>query len=430
MSQKTAKSPTAEFIRQVRSALAHLYDHAHLQNHPLVALLELDVDDDKMTRAQNLRNLLLEAIEMLRAEGQGQTEAGRAYTILTYRYVDGLSMPEVIDKLVLSRRQVYREHRKGVEAVASLLWNKSRHAPAEKSASPESGPAGDPEPPALTRLEMAQAEIDRLQKTVQLESLDAHQALSQTMTMLKPLIEQTPIRIDIASPPPWPPVVADRVMLRQVLLNLLSYALERLRSNLVVRTVEEKQGLRLEFCEQPQTGKASSLSPAAAPKRSGVGLTVARALAETQDGRLEVFDEAAEWRAHLVLPTSRQALILAIDDNEDIVALLKRYLGGYAISVVGVSDGREALQLAAELQPQLITLDVMMPNQDGWEVLQWLKSSPDVGHIPMVVCSILNEPQLAQAMGASDYLTKPVDQTELLAMLQRHLGVLPPSGSS
>jgi CheY-like chemotaxis protein len=92
------------------------------------------------------------------------------------------------------------------------------------------------------------------------------------------------------------------------------------------------------------------------------------------------------------------------------------------MAVVGAKDGAPALRLAAELQPRLITIDVMMPNLDGWEVLQRLKTTPETAHIPVVVCSVLHEPELALAMGASDYLTKPVQQADLLAVLERHLG--------
>jgi CheY-like chemotaxis protein len=106
------------------------------------------------------------------------------------------------------------------------------------------------------------------------------------------------------------------------------------------------------------------------------------------------------------------------------VELFRRFLGGHRVSVVGVSDSEHALKLSAELRPHLITLDVMMPNLDGWDVLQQLKRRPDTSQIPVIVCSVLNEARLALAMGASGYLTKPVNQIEFLAMAQRWLGPL------
>ncbi len=153
---------------------------------------------------------------------------------------------------------------------------------------------------------------------------------------------------------------------------------------------------------------------------------MAQALVEAQGGYLEVYDSEGKWRARVSLPTSGRATILVIDDNADIVALFQRYLGGHEVSVVGATDGEEALRLAVELQPQAITLDVMMPNQDGWEILHRLKSSPDTQHIPVIVCSVLDEPQLALAMDASDTITKPVSQVGLLAVLQRWMGPLQP----
>ena len=119
-----------------------------------------------------------------------------------------------------------------------------------------------------------------------------------------------------------------------------------------------------------------------------------------------------------------RATVLTIDDNADIVALFQRYLGGYAVSVVGIKNAEDALRVAVELQPQVITLDVMMPNQDGWEILQKLKIAPETKQIPVIICSVLHEPQLAQALGASGYVTKPISQAKLVETLQQWLGPL------
>ena len=134
-----------------------------------------------------------------------------------------------------------------------------------------------------------------------------------------------------------------------------------------------------------------------------------------------------KWRAQIFLPLTRQAIVLAIDDNADIVALFQRYLAGHAVSVVGAKNAEDALRLAVELQPQVITLDIMIPNQDGWEILQKLKTAPETKHIPVIICSVLHEPQMAQAMGASGYVTKPVSQERLVAVLRRWLVPLSPA---
>jgi len=413
-----------EFRHLVRSALAHLYDHAYLQNHPLAAMLDLDSNADQVTRAQGMRRILLECIEMLRPEGdrdpsgQALAEAARAYAILTYRYVDGLSMPEIAEKLALSRRQAYREHRKGLGAVASLLWNRMQERGRESRQAPSGHSAN------ADRLGAAQVEVARLQQAVQPESLNLQEILNKVFDLLTPLTQSAGVEIKMSSPDRWPGIVADRVILRQTLLNLLSYALQVSQGNLAVRASRDQRGLLIEVYELPGTALRPTPSRA---QPDEVSLAVAQALVEVQGGYLETGEHEGLWCARIVLPTSSEKTILVIDDNTDIVALFERYLGGHQVRVVGVMDGGEGLRLAAELQPQAITLDIMMPSQDGWEILQALKSSPDTQHIPVIVCSVLNEPQLAASMGADDYLTKPVSQVTLLEVLLRWMGPLQPA---
>jgi CheY-like chemotaxis protein len=75
--------------------------------------------------------------------------------------------------------------------------------------------------------------------------------------------------------------------------------------------------------------------------------------------------------------------------------------------------------MARSLQPQAIALDAMMPDVDGWEILQALQADPATRHIPVLVCSVWEEPQLAFSLGAAGFLKKPITQRELLAALQR-----------
>lgn len=418
-----------ESVRLVRSALAHLYDPAYLQNHPLVFMLDLGLNSDHVTRAQKIRRILLECIEALRPEtpGHDRAAAARAYAILTYRCVDGLAMEEIAAKLALSRRQVYREYGKGVKAVASLLRDRIREAGEQEAGKSMEG--GDErlavEAPAGERLEAAQAEVARLQQAGQAkESLSLDDVLEGVIDLLAPLAHQTGVQMRLSLLDTRPSIVANRVMLRQALLNLLSHALHAARGDLVIALSYGKGEVLIDVAESAAATQARpALSPMVRP--DGVGLAVAQALIEAQGGRLETHEQEGAWRARVVLPVSGRATILVVDDNADLIALFQRYLGGHDVSVVGVADGEQTLPLAAELQPRLVTLDVMMPHLDGWEILQRLKDAPETSHIPVIVCSVLHEPQLALAMGASDFITKPVRQTELLEVLQRWLGPLP-----
>jgi len=408
--------PPPELVSLVRSALAHLYDHAFLQNHPLATMLDAENRLDQVSRAQRVRRLLLDCITMLRPPSDAPPDTARAYAILNNHYLDGLPMPVVADKLGLSQRQSYRELEKGIKAIANVL---REQVGSDFRAAPLA-----PATPGIpdNRFQVAQQEVERLRPTVHAEMVDLADLLDKVSALLSPLSQQTGIQIELSSPERWPSVVADRTMLRQALLNLLSYALRVVRGNIVITVSRENGGWQINLRESAAQVETPSVPPAVI-QQSPIGLPVAQSLIEAQEGRL-VIAGADKWEAQIVLPRSRRPTVLVIDDNADMVALFQRYLGGYTISVVGVKDAADALRLAAELQPQVITLDIMMPNQDGWEILQKLKTSPETSRLPVVICSVLHEPQLAQAMGASGYVTKPVSQDRLLETLQQWLGPL------
>jgi CheY-like chemotaxis protein len=161
--------------------------------------------------------------------------------------------------------------------------------------------------------------------------------------------------------------------------------------------------------------------------REGVALAVAQSLIAAQGGELSFHQSDDAWQATIELATAHPPTILIIDDNQDLVELFRRYLAGHRLHIVGVNSGHEALALLPQLAPQLILLDVMMPQQDGWEVLQSLNEWGNAVTAPVVVCSVLREHELALSLGASDTLVKPVNQPALLDLLRRWLGPLHPS---
>jgi len=441
--------PPLTFIHAVRTALAHLYDYAFLQNHSLGGLLDTAQTLDSVTRAQKLRRLLLDCVDTLQPDKDAPGAAARACAILTYRYVDGLPVEEIQEKLALSRRQVYREHAKGIEAVASLLWNRLRsehragHAlfdadnwghPAVASPLPASpdGSAVSASQEAATdtsRMALVQEEVARLEQRVHLEALSAQAIIAAIVPIFAPRMAQTGATLQV-SHEVWPAVLADRVMLRQALLNLFSYGLECAAPGPLELSAIPNEGSLTVVLQRPAAaamgGQAGS-GQATGAETPPLALAVAHGLINAQGGALRVVDICDGWRAEVRLPLAGSPALLVIDDNAELVALFQRYLAGHRIQVTGLSDSRLAVQTAIELQPRAITLDVMMPDQDGWEVLQALQTTPETADIPVIVCSVLDEPELARSMGASDYLAKPVTQARLLEVLRRWLGALWPS---
>jgi CheY-like chemotaxis protein len=409
-----------EAAENVRTALAHLYDYAFLQNHPLTMLLDSGVGSDGVTRAQRMRRLLLDCIERLRPEGTHSGEETRAYAILTYRCVDGLSMPEIADKLALSRRQAYREYTKGVDAVASLMMDALHIQPgAARTAQPQAALAG-------ARMVAAVQEVERLKETLSIEALDLPEVVGSVYTLLAPRVGRTAIQVVVEQVADLPACMADRTLLRQALVNLFSYALDVIPANGEMQISFAQRGASIQL---QVAGRATELPARLTPHpahREGVGLAVAIKLIEASGGAMTLHEAEDQWNCVVTLPAVESNTVLVIDDNADLTSLYQRFLAGHNLTMVGATSGTQALELAHEVKPALILLDLMLPYQDGWEILQRLRGDEQTAITPIVICSVLNEPDLALAMGADDYITKPVSQETLVGVLRRWLGTLHP----
>jgi CheY-like chemotaxis protein len=121
------------------------------------------------------------------------------------------------------------------------------------------------------------------------------------------------------------------------------------------------------------------------------------------------------------LPAPQRKTILVVDDDPATLDMLQRFLGKEGYDVVPVARGKDVLAMAREVHPQAITLDLLMPGMDGWSVLAALKDDPELAEIPVILLTIVEDRNLAHAFGVTDYLTKPIDRTRLLSILQKYV---------
>jgi CheY-like chemotaxis protein len=112
--------------------------------------------------------------------------------------------------------------------------------------------------------------------------------------------------------------------------------------------------------------------------------------------------------------------VLVIDDEAAVRDLMQRFLVKEGFRVLTAASGEEGLRRAREQRPDAMTLDVMMPGMDGWAVLSALKADPDVADIPVIMLTIVDDRNLGYALGASEYLTKPIERDRLVAVLEKY----------
>jgi signal transduction histidine kinase/DNA-binding response OmpR family regulator len=291
-----------------------------------------------------------------------------------------------------------------------------------------------------------------------LENFDIEELVNGVTTTVDSLVKTNGNRLDVELDPALGEMRADATKLRQVLFNLLSNAAKftkdgeiGLRAGPVFESGQQwveisvsDSGIgipadKLEhvFAEFSQADERTTRDYGG----TGLGLAISSRFCEMMGGditvestlgegsrftvrlpREGVSEEAAasDAPAAVTPDPGRERCVLVIDDDPNALDLLSRALQGADLRVVTASDGAAGLRLARSLLPLAITLDVMMPGMDGWEVLRELKSDPATRDIPVLMVTMTDDKQLGYAFGANEFLTKPVQRSELIQLLSRY----------
>ncbi|MGH7516630.1 MAG: ATP-binding response regulator [Gemmatimonadales bacterium] len=309
-------------------------------------------------------------------------------------------------------------------------------------------------------LDLSKIEAGRMR--LHLETFDVAEMLRDVVSSVEPLVAQHRNRLEVVCPPGVGVLRADLVKVRQVLLNLIGNAskfTENGRIGVTAAGVRNRQGEWLVF-EVRDTGIGMSeeqiarlFQPFTQADQSttrkyggtGLGLTISRRFCRLMGGSITVQSEPGRGSCfrvrlpaqvpepdeadtgehsrgmtaeHAALLGPGATTVLVIDDDPATHELMQRTLAREGFTTVGAMSGAEGIAVAHALRPAVIALDVVMPGQDGWQVLRALKADPVLAEIPVVMATLLDERPLALSLGAAGYLGKPIDRDELVRVLR------------
>jgi signal transduction histidine kinase/DNA-binding response OmpR family regulator/PAS domain-containing protein len=292
------------------------------------------------------------------------------------------------------------------------------------------------------------AKIEAGKMDISLEETNIAEIISSVMSSASGLVKDKPIRLTQKIPDDLPTVRADAIRIRQVLLNLLSNAAKFTEQGditveaavqvepigapeVIVRVSDTGPGIS--EGDQAKLFQAFSQvddSPTRKTGGSGLGLSISQQLIQLHGGRIGVQSEPGKGSTfYFTLPVFQRGaegrgsaegkIILAVDDDPQVIKLYERYLEPQGYRVVGLTDPTKAKERALQLKPFAITLDIMMPGYDGWQVLGDLKGDGQTHGIPVIVCSVLEQQERGFSLGAADYVLKPLLGDGLLNALNR-----------
>lgn len=403
-----------QFLKHLREGLVHLYEPRHLRQSPLATVFGVA---NRFDAASALQRILVEAIQSLEpgANEPTHSHAWEVYEPLFYRYVEQLSQSEVADQMRMSARHLRRKERDALEVLADLLWHQFdiEFSPARDMGDDAVSPVAE------DTLSMSES-LSWLKDAAQPGTTDLNRALPGVLDLAGKLAGEHRVQLEVALANPLPSIPADPVALRQCLLSLFSVVIPRAAGGKVSFTARPERWeveLRLQCPEYP-AGPKPTLGDEAA------SLNMAHELASLCKGKLVLAAGVRAFAAVLTLPAVEQLPVLVIDDNADTLQLLQRYTLGTRYRLITTRDPEQALSLVKEHSPQAIVLDVMMPNLDGWEMLGRLRQHPATARIPIIVCTILAQKEMARLLGASAFIKKPVTREAFLAVLDQQIELL------
>ena len=291
-----------------------------------------------------------------------------------------------------------------------------------------------------------------------LETFDLASMLGDVTATIQPLIQQKGNRLVIQTGDDLGDMHADVTKVRQTLFNLLSNASKFTEDGTITLKVEREMvddvawisfavsdtGIGMNADQLGRLFQAFTQADVSTTRKyggTGLGLVITRRFCQMMGGDITVDSTEGVGTTFAmrlpavvgepVRPASGEATVtpvlagsgetaLVIDDDAAARELLEAFFRKEGFAVAVATTGGDGLRMARELRPAIITLDVMMPGMDGWAVLTQLKAEPELAEIPVIMVTIVDDRNLGYALGATDYLTKPVDRDRLSALVRRY----------
>lgn len=400
--------PFEEFEQNLKEMLNHLYDPVYRPPESLWT----DLHFNREQGLQPVCQAILTGVEDLKPSDQVPVTAvaWRIYGMLRYRFVDNFSQEMTAEKLGITSRHLRRGFMEALHALALVLWEKSGNGLPELTASkdPPRGKVAAVEENVIPQADW-HAQLAR-----ELESLEVNAAGSvanmleistSVLRLAGYLMRQRGVAFQISPIAPQLMAAIHPSVLRQVLITAIDLLAQQMMVGTISMGAEQAGGLVwINLSADPFPAEVFPQNEPIHKLFASFNLTA------------EVTRTDNSIRITLaLLQVDRRVLV--VDDNVDIVHLYRRYLAGTRYYLVYVNKGEQVFEAVEAERPDLVVLDVMLPDVDGWDLLTRLHENNTTRFLPVVICSVMREKELALALGARYVISKPVQRQEFIMAL-------------
>jgi CheY-like chemotaxis protein/transcriptional regulator with XRE-family HTH domain len=405
-----------EFKQELQSALGHLYD----PDYRPTDILYIGTGCDPGAGARAIQATILQEIENLEPDPTlpRDSRPRRDFEVLHQRFVLKLSQEETAQRMGMSVRSVQRIQREAMHLLAQRIWERAATYEVTLGTSIE-----DREPALISskltewRFQVKQ-EIACLQKSATDARADLRATIQGTLRIADVLVEDRDIVLDVAGESSNIYVRSHPSVLRQILLHEIEQLVQIMSAGRISVSAErhaERARIRI-------TGHPIQMT-------RPVDVSLAQELLSIQGGSIDSLAAGSSISLVIELPIVRQptgkVTVLAVDDNPDMVTVFQAYCTGTRYEIVHVREGQRVVEAIEVHSPDVILLDVILPDIDGWDLLLNLHANPGTKSIPIIVCSVITAERLALTLGASLYLRKPVYRQQLIQALDQVLNQAP-----
>jgi CheY-like chemotaxis protein len=354
---------------------------------------------------------ILQAIEDLKPTVDAPLSAHtrQAYELLHNRFVERLTLEQTAERMYLSLSSTWRAQRTAVHTLAQVLWKHHRSAE-----NPNVGWIEEKNQTSPTQATdwqtQASRELALLEASAPNAVSDMGKTIAKTLTLMGALLKKLDVRVETKPVQPNLVTAIHPSVLQEVLIAVVGRLAHRISSGPIRIYTNIEDGapkITITGAVRSKDGPTESdlVGDILKPEDIFIGCNIANE---------HVFIE-------ITTPAVGRITVLVVDDNEDMIYFYRRCTEGTRYHVVQGPQGPDLFEKIKSLAPEIVVLDIMLPNVDGWELLIRLHEDHNTRGIPIIVSSVVKEEELALSLGASGYLSKPVKARQFIQALDQVL---------